>query len=154
MNVKKSICLKMTNIAKALVLGCIFLFCFLFSSIKVGALNIDILSSTYTGNGNNNDAITINGVKYIQGTGVAHQDGITFKMSNIYSSIDGITSISVWESHFAEDSQYKDYDRWYVRTVICDSEDDCGETWDLAVASSYTIKYLSALFKALKFLIL
>ena len=143
MNIKKLICPMKTNMAKVLGFSCIFLFCFLFSCVKVNALNIDILSSTYTGNGNDNSAVTINGVKYIQGTGVSHKDGVTFKLTDIYDSLDDLTSIAVWESAFSESSNNADYDRWYLRSVLCDSEEVCGDKWTAAVNTNRLVKYLN-----------
>ena len=87
------------NIAKCFMLCCIFLFGFLFCSFKVNALSFDILSSTYAGNGNDNAAVEISfdtvvgentiteNVKYIQGSGISNEDGITFEMNDIYANI-------------------------------------------------------------------
>ena len=159
MNIKGLFYRGKINIAKFLMLCCIFLFVFLFSSIKVNALSFDILSSTYTGNGKNNAAVEISfdtvvgentiteNVKYVQGSGISNQDGITFEMKDIYANIDDITSIAFWESAFSYSSPNKDYDRWYVRYVVCDNFDDtdgvaCSSAWAGAKSDEYTVTYL------------
>ena len=134
MNNKGLFYLKKINIAKILALGCIFLFAFLFTTVKVDALGtINILSSTYSGNGNDTDAVTIGattgedgsvtgGIKYIQGSGISNYDGITFEITNMYTTLNDFTAFAIWESSYSDSSQYPDYDRWYLRTIECDDE--------------------------------
>ena len=134
MNNKGLFYLKKINIAKILALGCIFLFAFLFTTVKVDALGtINILSSTYSGNGNDTDAVTIGattgedgsvtgGIKYIQGSGISNYDGITFEITNMYTTLNDFTAFAIWESSYSDSSQYPDYDRWYLRTIVCDDE--------------------------------
>ena len=131
MNIKKLFYLKKINIAKLVMLSCIFLFAFLSINTKVNALaSIEILSSTYSGNGENGDAVEVNGTAYIQGSGVSNADGITFKMTSMYTTINDYTAFAVWESAFSSSSENADYDRWYIRTYQC-ADVDCDDFEDL-----------------------
>ena len=116
------------NIAKIIMFSCIFLFGFLVSNgVSVDAApTYTINSSTYTGNGNNNSVVNINGISYIQGSGNRNQDGITFTLENMYNSYNdgfGYRAFALWESGFSSGLDSADYDRWYIEYVECDSCD-------------------------------
>lgn len=155
MNIKGLFYLKKINIAKIFMLGCIFLFAFLFTNIKVSAAalnpNINILSSTYYGNGHDTAAVTVGGttnqdgsvtggIKYIQGSGVSNQDGIVFEITNMYTTLDDFTAFAVWESTYSDSSQYPDYDRWYLRSIVCNDE-ECSN-FSTVEANGYVVKYV------------
>ena len=135
MNVNKLFYLRKINIAKLLMVGCVFLFAFLLNGVSINAKSLNneitILESTYTGNGNSNSAVTIendNGkVSYIQGIGVSNKDGIKFKIGNVYDSLTDFSAFSVWESYYtSSEGEDADYDTWYLRTYVCqDAYDDC-----------------------------
>ena len=131
MNIKKLFYLRKINIAKLVMLSCIFLFAFFLINTKVDAqATIEILSSTYSGNGNDTDAVEVNGTTYIQGSGISNKDGITFKMTSMYNTINDYTAFAVWESAFSSSSDNADYDRWYIRTYTC-KDVDCEEFEEL-----------------------
>ena len=124
MNIKKLFYLTKINIAKLVMLSCIFLFAFFFVGNKTNAATITIKSSTYSGNAENTSPREFNGITYIQGSGISNEDGITFEMTNVYTDITDITAFAVWESAFSSSSINPDYDRWYIRAYDC-SLDAC-----------------------------
>lgn len=137
MNLRKFIYHKKINIAKFLMISCIFLLSIIFSTSKIDALNnINILESTYTGNGNNKNAVEINDIVYIQGSGISNKDGIKFQLSEMYENLTDFTAFAVWEQGYSETSELKDYDRWYIRSVTCSDVNTCPE-WE-TVKSEYS----------------
>lgn len=142
MNIRKLFYLRKINIAKLVMVSCIFLFAFLFINTKVeAAASITINSSTYSGNSNAinaNAAKEINGTMYIQGTGISNKDGITFTLTNMYTDITDYTAFAVWESAFSSSSDNEDYDRWYIRTHEC-KDVDCS-TFESLNDNDYVMK--------------
>lgn len=129
MNIKKLFYLLKINIAKVVVLSCVFLFAFILSNAKVEAQGtINVIGSTYSGNGGNTNKVTISGIPYIQGTGIANKDGITFEIKDMYTQFNdgvGFSAFAVWESGFSSGLDTADYDRWYVEWIDCSVENAC-----------------------------
>jgi len=137
--------LRKINIAKVLLLGCIFIMSLFVSGIKVEAKpDVEVLSSTYYGNSDDANAQTINNLIYIQGTGISDRDGITFKITSAYDHIDDYTAIAVWEQGFSSSAgkDFEDYDRWYIYTIACPEENyvECANSLDDSVDKAYIAK--------------
>ncbi|MBR3891272.1 MAG: hypothetical protein IKJ30_04285 [Bacilli bacterium] len=135
------------NIAKVLVLGCIFIMSLFCGEVAKAAPSVTILSSTSKGNvtgDNAYDAKTINGISYIQGTGISDKDGIKFELTNAYEDIDDYTAIAIWEQGFSSSAgvDFQDYDRWYIDTIACPNEDyaNCALQLDTSADKDYIAK--------------
>ena len=135
------------NIAKVLVLGCIFIMSLFCGEVAKAAPSVTILSSTSKGNvtgDNAYDAKTITGISYIQGTGISDKDGIKFELTNAYEDIDDYTAIAIWEQGFSSSAgvDFQDYDRWYIDTIACPNEDyaNCALQLDTSADKDYIAK--------------
>ena len=123
MNIKRLFCRGKINIARFVMLSCVFFFAFFILGLNVKAQGtVSVIGSTYAGNSNNKDKVTINGIPYIQGSGESNNDGIKFTITDMYNTFNdgvGFSAFAVWESGFSSGLDSADYDRWYVEWELC-----------------------------------